>query len=309
MIGIIDGNNLAFSSNMATRLHTADDFPTQAIKGFFVSLRSYMRKFQLAKIFVVWDGGKSKRRMVICPEYKANRAVEKTPPEAMAFEEFKMQVPLIKRGLFDLGATQCVGHLVEGDDIAALLAMAAENVDTEAIIFSSDADFLQLVSNKVSVYSVTSYGKQERHTHIGNMEKLKGLRPDQWLEYKAMLGDKSDNIAGVKGVGEKTAKTIMKTFGSLTDFKNVVEGTETCPVKLGKRELSVLANLELVQRNIEMMDLRRPAMEFSAVKMFRRGVPNFSALKCLFLEYELKSLYLDFEEWISDFNCMRTSEA
>ena len=299
MIFIVDGNNLAFSSNMVMRLHTKDDFPTQAIKGFFNSLQSYARLFNPTQIFVAWDGGKSKNRMEICPEYKANRAKEKTPQEQMDFEEFLIQIPEIQRGVFLLGAYNCRGWGIEGDDIIAVVAKMAVKSKKEAIIFSSDADFYQLINEYVSVYSINTLVKGERHTTLKNMETLRGLPPHQWLEYKALLGDKSDNIVGVNGVGEKTAMDFMKKFGNIQNF--IDDQNSDSPTKVGARVKRILENKDLIERNIKMMDLNHPAGDLSGVKMLRRKTdPN--ALKAFFKKYELKSFYLNFPTWISHFN-------
>lgn len=304
MIFIVDGNNLAFASNMITRLHTKDNFPTQAIKGFFNFLHCYARDFGPKKIFVVWDGGKSKRRLELCPEYKANRMKEKTPQEKMAWEEFQMQVPLIKKALFDLGVYNCIGGGVEGDDIAAMLALSAERAGEQAIIFSSDADFFQLVSPLVSVHSVLTK-KKERHVTIWNMEELCGLQPTQWLEYKALLGDKSDNISGVPGVGEKTAMQVLKTFGSIEAF--VDDQNSDKPTAAGKREKAILDHLGLIERNKKMMDLRNPTCTFASIKLLNKA-PDYPALRAFFGKMEMSSFYLQFNSWISAFNTMRKME-
>lgn len=306
-IVIVDGNNLVYASNCAMRLHTSDDFPTQAIKGFFNSLRSYAKKFQPDKIFVVWDGGKSKARMELCPDYKANRDVEKTPQDQMVYEEFLMQIPLIKKAILDLGIYSCSGTGVEGDDLAGMLARMAEKLGKKAIICSSDKDFFQLVNDVISVYNIINRGKKERLTTLENMEELHGLPPEQWLEFKAMLGDKSDNILGVNGIGEVTGINIMKRFGSI-DGLALDQASET-PTKIGKREQRLLenANRELVERNIKMMDLHNPTGNFSTVKVVCQE-PNFPSLREFFKEYELKSFYLEFNSWVSDFNSIRTVE-
>jgi len=299
MIFIVDGNNLAFSSNMVMRLHTKDDFPTQAIKGFFNSLQSYAKLFCPTQIFVAWDGGKSKKRMKLCPEYKANRAKEKTQQEEMDFEEFLIQIPEIQRGVFLLGAYNCRGGGVEGDDIIAAIAKMAVKSKRNAIIFSSDADFYQLINEFISVYSVNSRVKGERHTTLANMAKIRGLQPHQWLEYKALLGDKSDNITGINGVGEKTALAFMKQFGTIQNF--IDNQNSDSPTKVGTREKRILENKELIERNIKMMDLTNPAGDLTGVKMLRKKT-NPNALKAYFKKYELKSFYLDFPTWISHFH-------
>lgn len=303
MILIIDGNNLAFSSNMITRLHTKEGFPTQAISGFFNSLHAFARDFAPTKVFVAWDGGKSRKRMELCPEYKANRE-EKTPQQEMSFEEFKLQTPLIKEALFYLGVYNCVGPGVEGDDLVAMLALSGQKLGLKVVICSSDADFLQLVSPDISVYAINGRGKskEDRLTTIKNMAAKHGLEPGQWLDYKALLGDSSDNIKGVPGVGEKTAKKLLQTFGSIQNF--ITDQISEKPTKVGARERKILDYTELIERNIKMMDLTKPAGNFSTVKLLRQK-PNHNALRSFFKNYELKSIYLDFNAWLHDFQSIQ----
>lgn len=305
MILIIDGNNLAFSCNMITRLHTADGFPTQAIAGFFNSLHSYARNFTPEKIFVAWDGGKSKKRLELCPYYKANRDKEKTPAQAMAFEDFKLQTPLIKSALFFLGVYNCIGRGVEGDDLVAMLALSAEKLGQKAMIFSSDADFYQLVSPYVSVYSINARGKSQddRLTTYENMVAKHGLRPEQWLDYKVLLGDSSDNIDGVPGVGEKTAQKLLDEFGTIENF--LEDQKSESPTKVGKREKAIVDNPDVIRRNIQMMDLTAPTGDFSTVKILRQA-PDHKSLRNFFKTYELKKFYLDFNSWISAFHSIKT---
>jgi DNA polymerase-1 len=295
----IDGNNVAFVANAISRLSTKNGFPTQGLFGFLKSLHHFASRFKPEKIFVAWDGGRSKRRMEICPEYKENRK-EKTPEQEMMFEELKMQFPVIKEAVLHLGLTSIFGWGVEGDDLIALLARKTAEMGKDIVIVSSDKDFLQLVNPQVSVYSATS--RKVRHITHENMKEVYGLSPEQWLDFRALVGDSSDNIGGVKGVGEKTATDLLNAYGSLENF---FEGAPR-EKKLLKRHRAVLENAETIERNRRMMDLKTPAATFKGVSIERRG-PDHSALRSMFLEYELKEFYLNFNGWVSAFNGGRST--
>lgn len=301
MILVIDGNNLAFVVNMSTRLSTKDDFPTQAIAGFFKSLTHYVTKFEPEKIFIAWDGGKSKRRMEILPVYKENRLKEKTPEQNLAFEEFKMQVPVIQKMASMLGCHHVMAPGVEGDDLVAMLVRAASNKGKEAVIVSNDGDFLQLVGPNVQWYGTTTR-KAGRHITADNMEKIHGLKPEQYLEFKCIVGDTSDSIPGVKGVGEKTAKEILQRYGSLKAFRKAVDAGEI--KKLPARWRHVCENRGVIETNRLMMDLKAPAADFPAVAIIP-PTNDPKSLRAEFALYEIREIHLNFNSWLSQFNCLQ----
>ena len=148
-----------------------------------------------------------------------------------------MQLPNIAIMAFQMGITQAQGAGVEGDDILGLTVKACEDQNQPSVIISGDADFLQLVSPLTSVYSPLQYAKP-RHITYENMKDAKGLEPWQWLEYKALLGDKSDDIPGVDGVGKKTALSVLQRFGTVAAFNVAVAESKHKPNAYEKRILN-----------------------------------------------------------------------
>ena len=300
MILLVDGNNVLSVRNHGARLSTREGFPTQAIYGFFDSLRSYVKIFKPSKVFVVWDGGHSKRRKAIFPEYKANREEKtKTPQEEMLAEELKLQRPIIQEAVVPLGVTSVFGWGVEGDDLIALLVRAARKNGKPAVIVSNDKDFHQLIGPDVSIYKTVD--AKERHITNENMEAIYGLKPAQWLDYRAITGDASDNIGGVKGAGEKTARELLKEFGSIENFRKAMEGIKKIPA----RRRYILENAEIIERNKALMNLTDLEADFKGVKIEYTG-PDWKALKAFFIKYEFKEMFLDFFEWVSPFQSLRT---
>lgn len=297
MILVIDGNNLAFVVNSTGWTTTKNDFPNHAINGFLRSLRSYVKIFNPRQIFVAWDGGRSKKRKELLPEYKANRDGEKTPEQNLAFDAFREQVPVIQETLLLLGVHQLYGPGVEGDDLVAMMAMTASNKKEKCVICSNDADFLQLVGESTSVYSTVNTKKRPRHITVSNIEDVFGLKAEQMLDYKCLLGDSSDNIPGVRGVGKKTATSFLKKYGSIEEFLHSKAGPKT-----PKREMSVLDNQELLEKNRQLMDLSTfPDRDFKSVRIISPCVDD-NALKSKFIEFELNKLRNEFMPFIADFS-------
>lgn len=296
MILVIDGNNLAFVVNSIGWSTTKMDVPNHAINGFFRSLRSYSKLFNPRQIFVAWDGGRSKKRKELLPEYKANRDGEKTAEQNLAFDAFKEQVPIIQEMLVLLGIHQLYGPGIEGDDLVAMMALTTSKNEEECVICSNDADFLQLIDNKITIYSTVNTKKRPRQISRDNIEDVYGLMPEQMLDYKCLLGDSSDNIPGIKGVGKKTAVSFLNKYGSIAEF--LMEPDER---RVSKRETSILAGQDILEKNRQLMDLSTfPDQDFSSVRIINPCVDD-SAFKNKIIEFELNKIRTEFMPFLSDF--------
>jgi len=302
MILLIDGTNLAFVHNSLGGLSRKDGFPTQAITGFLKSLRVYVQTFQTEKVFIAWDGGKSKKRMALHPTYKENRALEKkTPEQKMNYDELIAQLPIIKQATLDLGLYTMEGPGIEGDDLIALMAKKCNQLGQHAIIISSDSDFHQLVTPYISVYS-TRNQKGHRHvTHENFSEVHDGLTPENYLQFKALQGDSSDDIPGVKGVGEKTAKKLLVEFGSVENWRSAVATGTTTPSKMLQRIIDGWDQYELSK---SMIDLHNPLADFATAKIYRQE-PNWANVREIALQNEIHGIYVDFGSWVRPFKELR----
>lgn len=215
---LIDGNNLLFRSYYATAysgnmMKNSKGFPTNAIYGFVNMINKIIKEEQSDYIVVAFDKGKTFRH----DKYDSYKAGRIEMPD-----ELKVQFPIAKEILTTMGISYIEVDNYEADDIIGTLAKEVDNSSNfKATIISSDKDLLQLISNKVIVKLL----KQVDHIYV-NKEELKnmyGLTPLQIIDLKALQGDPSDNIPGVKGIGEKTALKLLKEYHSLDNIYNNID--------------------------------------------------------------------------------------
>lgn len=207
---LVDGNNLVFRSYYATAysgniMKNSKGFPTNALYGFISMMNKILTEEKPEYIAVAFDIGKNFRREKY-DFYKAGRM--ETPTE------LKMQMPKAKEILDAMGIKYLELEPYEADDIIGTLARMAEiDPEYDATIISSDRDLLQLISNQVEVKLLKSkdYIRYNPETFYEDY----GIEPIKVIDLKALSGDTSDNIPGVKGVGEKTAIKLLQEYGSI----------------------------------------------------------------------------------------------
>jgi DNA polymerase-1 len=205
---LIDGHSLAFRAFHAIPLSlTAPDGElTNAVFGFTSMLLNVLREQQPEYVAVAFDVGKTFRHEMF-DGYKGHR--ERMP------DELRTQIERIKQVVETLNIPIFTAEGFEADDVLATLARQASGMGVDSLIVTGDRDILQVVDGHIRV--LTS-GRQFSDTIIydpaGVQEKY-GLRPDQLVDYKALVGDKSDNIPGVRGIGEKGATDLLQKYVSL----------------------------------------------------------------------------------------------
>ncbi|MGQ9490774.1 MAG: DNA polymerase I [Anaerolineae bacterium] len=205
---LIDGHSLAFRAFHALPLNLATPSGelTNAVYGFTSMLLNVLRDYQPEYVAVAFDVGKTFRHEMYEP-YKGHR--ERMP------DELRSQVERIKEVVEALNIPIFTAEGYEADDVLATLAKQAAAQGVDVLIVTGDRDILQVVDDRVHV--LTS-GRQFSDTIIydpATIQEKYGLRPDQLLDLKALVGDKSDNIPGVKGIGEKGAGELLQKYGSL----------------------------------------------------------------------------------------------
>lgn len=208
---LLDGNSLAYRAFFALPLLTNDSgIHTNAVYGFTTMLQRILEEEQPTKILVAFDAGKTTFRHETFTEYKGGR--QKTPPE------LSEQFPYLRKLIDAYGIKQYEQELYEADDIIGTLAKEASSQDMDIIIVSGDRDLTQLATEQVTVY-ITKKGitEIEKNTPAFIAEKY-GLTPLQIIDMKGLMGDSSDNIPGVPGVGEKTAVKLLKSMAPLKHF-------------------------------------------------------------------------------------------
>ena len=205
---LLDGNSLAYRAFFALPLLTNDQgVHTNAVYGFAMMLQKILDEEKPTHMLVAWDAGKTTFRHETFKEYKGGR--QKTPPE------LSEQFPYLRKMLSAYNIRQYELESYEADDIIGTLSREAESGSDETVIISGDKDLTQLAADDVTV-CITRKGITdiERYTPEHVMEKY-GLTPGQIIDMKGLMGDASDNIPGVPGVGEKTAIKLLKQFGSV----------------------------------------------------------------------------------------------
>lgn len=216
-IVLVDGNNLLFRSYYATAyngniMRNRKGFPTNGIYGFVNMMNKIIHEEKPEYIMVAFDVGKTFRHEKY-EKYKDGR--RETP------EELKMQFPVVKKILNAMGIKhlECAGY--EADDIIGTISLWCENdPNYEALIVSSDKDLLQLISDETVVKLLKS--KDYIMMDKKMFENTYGFEPIKMIDLKALMGDSSDNIPGVKGIGEKGAIKLLNEYESLDDiYKNI----------------------------------------------------------------------------------------
>lgn len=225
---LIDGNSLAYRAFFALPLLSNDrGLHTNAIYGFTTILLKMIEEEKPTHVLVAFDAGKTTFRHETYEEYKGGRA--KTPGE------LSEQFPFIRQLIESMNMKWFELARFEGDDIIGTLTKQMQDKeDVEIVVYSGDKDLLQLVDEHVSV-CVTRKGISELDVYTVDAIKEKyGFSPDKIIDMKGLMGDKSDNIPGVPGIGEKTALKLLHEFGSI---EAVLENIEQVSGKKLKENL------------------------------------------------------------------------
>lgn len=210
---LIDGSSVAYRAffalyNQIDRFKNPAGLHTNAIYGFHLMLDHMIKRVEPTHILVAFDAGKTTFRTEMFTDYKAGR--DKTPAE------FREQLPYIREMLTALGVPFYDLENYEADDIIGTLDKLAENEDEyDVTIVSGDRDLIQLTDSNTTV-EISKRGVAEFEEYTpAYLKKKMGLTPKQFIDLKALMGDKSDNIPGVTKIGEKTGLKLLHEHGSL----------------------------------------------------------------------------------------------
>ncbi len=251
---LIDGSSVAFRAFFAL-YHQIDRFKsptglhTNAIYGFNLMLDHMMKRIEPTHILVAFDAGKTTFRTEMFADYKAGRA--KTP------DEFREQFPFIRQMLDAMGIKHYELSQYEADDIIGTLDKMAERTDIpfDVTIVSGDKDLIQLTDeNTVVEISKKGVAEFEEFTPAYLMEKM-GITPTQFIDLKALMGDKSDNIPGVTKIGEKTGLKLLTEFSSLEGIYEHIDS-----MKASKMKENLIADKEqaFLSRTLATIDTQAP---------------------------------------------------
>ncbi|OEH91865.1 DNA polymerase I [Bacillus solimangrovi] len=224
---VIDGNSIAYRAFFALPLLNNDKgIHTNAIYGFTTMLLKVLEEEKPTHLLVAFDAGKKTFRHDTYKGYKGTR--EKTP------SELSEQFAFIREVLDAFNISRYELENYEADDIIGTLAKRAEKEGMDVKIISGDKDLLQLVSSHVKV-ALTRKGITDVDTYdLSAIDEKYGITPEQIIDMKGLMGDKSDNIPGVPGIGEKTALKLLKQFGTI---ERVLESIDDVSGKKLKEKL------------------------------------------------------------------------
>ncbi|PSO43199.1 DNA polymerase I [Candidatus Saccharibacteria bacterium QS_5_54_17] len=207
---VIDGKSVLYRGYYAMGdLATADGRPTGATYGFAMMGLRILQEFNPDYVAVAWDKSKTniRARRELYAQYKANR---KPMPE-----DLREQIPDVRRVCRAFGWPLLEVDDYEADDIMGSLAVQAKQKDIDSVLVTGDLDVLQLVNHHTQVCLLKRGVTQTITYNQNSFQEAYRMTPEQFTDYKALMGDPSDNIPGVSGVGEKTARNLIAEYGSL----------------------------------------------------------------------------------------------
>jgi len=314
---VIDGLNTFIRVFSAVPALNDDGQHIGGVTGFLRSVAAVIRLIKPTRCIIVFDGkGGSKRRKELFPEYKANRA-NKTAfnryQEFASLEDesasMKKQFGRLAQYLNCLPITTLSVDNVEADDIMAYIANELyTEKENRATIVSTDRDFLQLVNDRISVWSPI---KKKLYTPSLMKEEF-GFSPENYLLYRTFIGDKSDNIPGIKGVGPKS---LIKHFPIICEDREItvdeiVEYADNVDKKY-KVHKTVLQNKETLQLNYDLMQLKEVNIHGGAKMLTLDKVKgkvdhtNTYEFKKMFMADKMYTVIKDLDSWLhTSFNAL-----
>lgn len=290
-IVLIDGNSLMFRAYYATAytgnlMQTASGIYTNALFGFVNMMNKILETEGLTHIFVAFDKDKKTFRHQAYQDYKGGRA--KMP------DELGMQIHLIKEYIDILGIKQYETENFEADDLIATMANRVRNEVDEILVISGDKDLLQLVDEKVTV-ALTKKGVSElEYYRVDNFKDLMGILPTQLTDYKGLIGDSSDNLPGVSGVGPKTAQKLLGEYHTL---ENIFENASNIKGKLGEM---LVKDQEISLRTKFLATLSKEADLPYHLDDVKYHYPEYDKLRSFYEKVEFKSFIKKMNQAISN---------
>lgn len=246
---VYDGYNLAYRCNSVTDLYTKQGERVSAIFGTVKSIISDIETLEkktdevVEDITFAWDFGRSERRTSLYPEYKGNRGDK----DEGFYTEFLNQVNCLHDQLLPkLGIRSVRFKGWEADDIIYAITQLIK--DQDLVIISNDTDFFQLIRDNVTVYSPI---KKEFYNNQNFRLKF-GIPLEGYISYKALVGDPSDNIPGISGIGKTTGADLINKY---LNVQGIIKARKTGLLKSSKRVDSILQNYSIIPRNMELIDL------------------------------------------------------
>lgn len=264
-------------------LTTPSGAPSNAVFAFSKFISRLDRDYKDADGAFIFDLGRSAHRLALAPDYKANR-----PPMP---DDMRVQLPAIRELIAAFGWPIIEYEGYEADDLIAAIAISAK-AEREVMVVSADKDLSQLICGNVSMLVPDKDGGGlARRGPAETLEKF-GVPPERVADLLALTGDSSDNIAGIDGVGPKTAAALVAEFGSIQDIL-----ANASKIKRESVRVKIEGSRALLERNMELVKLGHiapPDVAWDAVK-FHRSAPDAARILKTANEYSLKGLLKEFD--------------
>ena len=284
---LFDGTSLAYRAFYAIRgLSTSRGFPTNAVYGFIRMFLKLYKDFKPEYVAVAFDVGRKTFRTELLKEYKANR--KPTP------DNFKVQLPYIKRFLRCFGVTVLEKEGYEADDILGTLAKELSSKGFKVFIVTPDKDMRQLIDERVTVVAISNRTGEKKVYDLETFKREYGIEPSQIPDLFGLAGDSVDNIPGVPGIGEKGALKLIAEYGSL---ENLYENLHRLTPK--RREtLQRFKEQAFLSRELARVDTEVP-LEVSLEELKLRE-PDGKCLGELLRELEMRSISSELRKLFPD---------
>ena len=274
---LVDGNNLAYRAFFALpeELATSDGFPTNALLGFTNMLFKLLADYRPRGVAVAWDTH-AVHRAELSPEYK----VQRRPMPDLLREQFPHFRPIVEA--FGYRNLEFEGW--EADDVIATLATRADEAGVKTCVVSTDRDAFQLVSENICLM-MTPRGVADVNVYTPERVELRyGVRPDQVPDFIGLKGDTSDNIAGVPGIGDKTAGQLIAQYGSVDAV--IEHADELSPA----RRKNILEHADQARNSKELATMRRDLDIDCDPSQLVLGAPDRGQLRETFRRFEFRNL-------------------
>ncbi len=277
---LIDGHAVAYRAFYAIRqLTTKNGRPTNAVYGFIRMQQQLERQWRPTHMVAVFDGGLPDERMELLASYKAQR-------EAMP-DDLDAQFPVIEEYLRLSDIPVLREENEEADDVMAAVTVKARTAGGEVLLATSDKDMFQLVDDRTFIIPPT---KSDMRMGAAEVREKTGVDPASIVEWLALIGDTSDNIPGVPGVGAKTAAKLLNAHGSVEAIYANLDD-----IKQEKLREALKAHREDVLRNMRMMKLRIDIPVVPDWNNWKVGQGDVKGLHAFYQELEFNSLAKELE--------------
>ena len=266
MIFLIDGHSIAFRAFYALpeTLTTKDGFPTNVIHGFLMMISKLVNNYDVEEIIITWDVSKKTFRNEIYDEYKANRS---SSPD-----NFKIQIKELQNLLSKFNLPQLSLEGYEADDVLGSLSHFFNKKNKKVTIVTGDRDSFQLINSKTRImYTKRGISDVEIYDSEAFIQKYEILT-SQYVEYLALKGDKSDNIPGLPGVGEKTAISLLQKYKNISNiYKNLSQLTPKLQTNFVENKDILLMSKKLAKIKTD-LDLNVPSIKLKETVFFNKHI-------------------------------------